>query len=133
MIKLMIVLCLFVSMNLYADERNKLFFEIENFVHVATTNRITLNVTATATTTINEIDYLKVANGYDISCRDYPKDTYKHSGSVSKNVNGFFVFGHLSNVKSNTTDGSAYATGYPMFDAWAALEGQPIFQGGQRS
>jgi hypothetical protein len=124
MIKLMIVLCLFVSMNLYADERNKLFFEIENFVHVATTNRITLNVTATATTTINEIDYLKVANGYDISCRDYPKDTYKHSGSNSANVAGFILFAHLSNVKSNTTDGSAYATGYPMFDAWAALEGQ---------
>ncbi|NQZ11705.1 MAG: hypothetical protein HRT35_31525 [Algicola sp.] len=122
--KLMIVLSLFVSMNLYADERNKLFFEIDKFAHIATTDRITLDVTATATTTIDEINYIKVANGYDVSCKDYPKDTYKHSGSASKNVDGFVLFGHLSNLKSNKTDGSSYATGYPMFDAWAALEGQ---------
>jgi hypothetical protein len=121
---LLIMLCLLVSLNLQADNRNKLNFQVEDFAHVPTTNRITLTVIATGTTTVEGINYIKVANGYDVFCNGYPNNTYKHSGSSSENVAGFIIFGHASNLKSNTTDGSAYATGYPMFDAWAALEGQ---------
>lgn len=124
MSKQLIILSLLFSMNIYADERNKLTFEIKNFVHLPTTNRITLTVKATATTTFDKIDYIKVANGYDVSCNNHPKNSYFHSSSGGQNVDGFVFFGSVVDVKANTTDGSSYATGYPMFDAWEALETQ---------
>ena len=118
---LLIVISLF-SCIAFCDEKSYVDATVNEFKHVADSNRLILEVTSHAITTIKDVKFMKITTGYDLTCVGYPRNIYKRSKSGDKTIPPFIFFGDYKQTLTHLDDGAAYSTGYPMFDAWKALE-----------
>ncbi|MFT4929801.1 MAG: hypothetical protein ACI8WB_005936 [Phenylobacterium sp.] len=88
--------------------------------HVNGSNKITTYGEVKGTSTVG-VDNMKLSLGYTLNCPGYPNDIYSFTKETIKSVPWYDSIKNHSLAVTNLQDGAAYADGYPMFDAWTAV------------